>query len=304
MKKITSLLLILVMMLTMCTACDTGSSKRDRDRDEDREEREDRDDEDEDEEEEIAEAEAAVESMEQEVADAMESEETLPERTVATTETEATTTEPTEETADPVESYQNELDAILGEIDALESEAQGYVDVENNCYVNETIGIRFNIPEGWTYQSAAELAGYGEAVGDVIEDTGTGLSAGDSAYAFLATSPDGAHSINMIHDQNSLILPGNEQTLITSTLASQDQLIATYEAMGLTDVSMTESELEIAGETISTIETTYSYSGMTVSTVQFFLIGAGGNYLTVSLQSIDMGSGVSDFDFAGAFETI
>lgn len=303
MKKITSLLLILVMMLTMCTACDTGSSKRDRDRDEDREEREDRDDEDEDEEDEIAEAEAAVESMEQEVADAMESEETLPERTVATTETEATT-QPTDETADPVESYQDELDAILGEIDAAESEAQGYVDVENNCYVNETIGIRFNIPEGWTYQSAAELAGYGEAVGDVIEDTGTGLSAGDSAYAFLATSPDGAHSINMIHDQNSLILPGNEQTLITSTLASQDQLIATYEAMGLTDVSMTESELEIAGETISTIETTYSYSGMTVSTVQFFLVGAGGNYLTVSLQNIDMGSGVSDFDFASAFETI
>lgn len=295
MKKITSLLLILVMMLTMCTACDTGSSKRDRDRDEDREEREDRDDEDEDEEEdeEIDETEETTES-----------EETLPERTVATTETEATTTEPTDETADPVESYQNELDAILGEIDAAESEAQGYVDVENNCYVNETIGIRFNIPEGWTYQSAAELAGYGEAVGDVIEDTGTGLSAGGSAYAFLANSPDGAHSINMIHDQNSLILPGNEQTLITSTLASQDQLIATYEAMGLTDVSMTESELEIAGETISTIETTYSYSGMTVSTVQFFLIGTGGNYLTVSLQSIDMGSGVSDFDFASAFETI
>lgn len=295
MKKITSLLLILVMMLTMCTACDTGSSKRDRDRDEDREEREDRDDEDEDEEEE--------EEIE-ETEETTESEETLPERTVATTETEATTTEPTDETADPVESYQNELDAILGEIDAAESEAQGYVDVENNCYVNETIGIRFNIPEGWTYQSAAELAGYGEAVGDVIEDTGTGLSAGDSAYAFLANSPDGAHSINMIHDQNSLILPGNEQTLITSTLASQEQLIATYEAMGLTDVSMTESELEIAGETISTIETTYSYSGMTVSTVQFFLIGTGGNYLTVSLQSIDMGSGVSDFDFASAFETI
>lgn len=294
MKKITSLLLILVMMLTMCTACDTGSSKRDRDRDEDREEREDRDDEDEDEEEE--------EEIE-ETEETTESEETLPERTVATTETEATT-QPTDETADPVESYQNELDAILGEIDAAESEAQGYVDVENNCYVNETIGIRFNIPEGWTYQSAAELAGYGEAVGDVIEDTGTGLSAGGSAYAFLANSPDGAHSINMIHDQNSLILPGNEQTLITSTLASQDQLIATYEAMGLTDVSMTESELEIAGETISTIETTYSYSGMTVSTVQFFLIGAGGNYLTVSLQSIDMGSGVSDFDFASAFETI
>lgn len=296
MKKITSLLLILVMMLTMCTACDTGSSKRDRDRDEDREEREDRDDEDEDEEEEEDEE---IEETEE----TTESEETLPERTVATTETEATT-QPTDETADPVESYQNELDAILGEIDALESEAQGYVDVENNCYVNETIGIRFNIPEGWTYQSAAELAGYGEAVGDVIEDTGTGLSAGGSAYAFLANSPDGAHSINMIHDQNSLILPGNEQTLITSTLASQDQLIATYEAMGLTDVSMTESELEIAGETISTIETTYSYSGMTVSTVQFFLIGTGGNYLTVSLQSIDMGSGVSDFDFAGAFETI
>lgn len=294
MKKITSLLLILVMMLTMCTACDTGSSKRDRDRDEDREEREDRDDEDEDEEED--------EEIE-ETEETTESEETLPERTVATTETEATT-QPTDETADPVESYQNELDAILGEIDAAESEAQGYVDVENNCYVNETIGIRFNIPEGWTYQSAAELAGYGEAVGDVIEDTGTGISAGDSAYAFLATSPDGAHSINMIHDQNSLILPGNEQTLITSTLASQDQLIATYEAMGLTDVSMTESELEIAGETISTIETTYSYSGMTVSTVQFFLIGTGGNYLTVSLQSIDMGSGVSDFDFASAFETI
>lgn len=294
MKKITSLLLILVMMLTMCTACDTGSSKRDRDRDEDREEREDRDDEDEDEEED--------EEIE-ETEETTESEETLPERTVATTETEATT-EPTDETADPVESYQNELDDILGEIDALESEAQGYVDVENNCYVNETIGIRFNIPEGWTYQSAAELAGYGEAVGDVIEDTGTGLSAGGSAYAFLANSPDGAHSINMIHDQNSLILPGNEQTLITSTLASQDQLIATYEAMGLTDVSMTESELEIAGETISTIETTYSYSGMTVSTVQFFLIGTGGNYLTVSLQSIDMGSGVSDFDFASAFETI
>ncbi len=297
MKKITSLLLILVMMLTMCTACDTGSSKRDRDRDEDREEREDRDDEDEDEEEEEDEE---IEETEE----TTESEETLPERTVATTETEATTTEPTEETADPVESYQDELDAILGEIDALESEAQGYVDVENNCYVNETIGIRFNIPEGWTYQSAAELAGYGEAVGDVIEDTGTGLSAGDSAYAFLANSPDGAHSINMIHDQNSFILPGSEQTLITSTLASQDQLIATYEAMGLTDVSMTESELEIAGETISTIETTYSYSGMTVSTVQFFLIGSGGNYLTVSLQSIDMGSGVSDFDFASAFETI
>lgn len=294
MKKITSLLLILVMMLTMCTACDTGSSKRDRDRDEDREEREDRDDEDEDEEED--------EEIE-ETEETTESEETLPERTVATTETEATT-QPTDETADPVESYQDELDAILGEIDAAESEAQGYVDVENNCYVNETIGIRFNIPEGWTYQSAAELAGYGEAVGDVIEDTGTGLSAGDSAYAFLATSPDGAHSINMIHDQNSLILPGNEQTLITSTLASQDQLIATYEALGLTDVSMTESELEIAGETISTIETTYSYSGMTVSTVQFFLVGAGGNYLTVSLQSIDMGSGVSDFDFASAFETI
>jgi len=296
MKKITSLLLILVMMLTMCTACDTGSSKRDRDRDEDREEREDRDDEDEDEEEEEDEE---IDETEE----TTESEETLPERTVATTETEATT-EPTDETADPVESYQNELDAILGEIDAAESEAQGYVDVENNCYVNETIGIRFNIPEGWTYQSAAELAGYGEAVGDVIEDTGTGLSAGGSAYAFLANSPDGAHSINMIHDQNSLILPGNEQTLITSTLASQDQLIATYEAMGLTDVSMTESELEIAGETISTIETTYSYSGMTVSTVQFFLIGTGGNYLTVSLQSIDMGSGVSDFDFASAFETI
>ena len=295
MKKITSLLLILVMMLTMCTACDTGSSKRDRDRDEDREEREDRDDEDEDEEED--------EEIE-ETEETTESEETLPERTVATTETEATTTEPTEETADPVESYQDELDDILGEIDALESEAQGYVDVENNCYVNETIGIRFNIPEGWTYQSAAELVGYGEAVGDVIEDTGTGISAGDSAYAFLATSPDGAHSINMIHDQNSFILPGSEQTLITSTLASQDQLIATYEAMGLTDVSMTESELEIAGETISTIETTYSYSGMTVSTVQFFLIGTGGNYLTVSLQSIDMGSGVSDFDFASAFETI
>lgn len=296
MKKITSLLLILVMMLTMCTACDTGSSKRDRDRDEDREEREDRDDEDEDEEEEEDEE---IDETEE----TTESEETLPERTVATTETEATT-EPTDETADPVESYQNELDAILGEIDAAESEAQGYVDVENNCYVNETIGIRFNIPEGWTYQSAAELAGYGEAVGDVIEDTGTGLSAGGSAYAFLANSPDGAHSINMIHDQNSLILPGNEQTLITSTLASQDQLIATYEAMGLTDVSMTESELDIAGETISTIETTYSYSGMTVSTVQFFLIGTGGNYLTVSLQSIDMGSGVSDFDFASAFETI
>lgn len=296
MKKITSLLLILVMMLTMCTACDTGSSKRDRDRDEDREEREDRDDEDEDEEEEEDEE---IEETEE----TTESEETLPERTVATTETEATT-QPTDETADPVESYQDELDAILGEIDALESEAQGYVDVENNCYVNETIGIRFNIPEGWTYQSAAELAGYGEAVGDVIEDTGTGLSAGDSAYAFLANSPDGAHSINMIHDQNSFILPGNEQTLITTTLASQDQLIATYEAMGLTDVSMTESELEIAGETISTIETTYSYSGMTVSTVQFFLIGTGGNYLTVSLQSIDMGSGVSDFDFASAFETI
>lgn len=296
MKKITSLLLILVMMLTMCTACDTGSSKRDRDRDEDREEREDRDDEDEDEEEEEDEE---IEETEE----TTESEETLPERTVATTETEATT-QPTDETAYPVESYQDELDAILGEIDALESEAQGYVDVENNCYVNETIGIRFNIPEGWTYQSAAELAGYGEAVGDVIEDTGTGISAGDSAYAFLATSPDGAHSINMIHDQNSFILPGSEQTLITSTLASQDQLIATYEAMGLTDVSMIESELEIAGETISTIETTYSYSGMTVSTVQFFLIGAGGNYLTVSLQSIDMGSGVSDFDFASAFETI
>lgn len=295
MKKITSLLLILVMMLTMCTACDTGSSKRDRDRDEDREEREDRDDEDEDEEED--------EEIE-ETEETTESEETLPERTVATTETEATTTEPTEETADPVESYQNELDDILGEIDAAESEAQGYVDVENNCYVNETIGIRFNIPEGWTYQSAAELVEYGDAVGDVIEDTGTGLSAGDSAYAFLANSPDGAHSINMIHDQNSLILPGNEQTLITTTLASQDQLIATYEAMGLTDVSMNESELEIAGETIPTMETTYSYSGMTVSTVQFFLIGAGGNYLTVSLQSIDMGSGVSDFDFASAFETI
>lgn len=297
MKKITSLLLILVMMLTMCTACDTGSSKRDRDRDEDREEREDRDDEDEDEEEEEDEEIEETEGT-------TESEETLPERTVATTETEATTTEPTDETADPVESYQNELDDILGEIDAAESEAQGYVDVENNCYVNETIGIRFNIPEGWTYQSAAELTEYGEAVGDVIEDTGTGLSAGDSAYAFLANSPDGAHSINMIHDQNSFIMPGNEQTLITTTLASQDQLIATYEAMGLTDVSMNESELEIAGETIPTMETTYSYSGMTVSTVQFFLIGTGGNYLTVSLQSIDMGSGVSDFDFASAFETI
>lgn len=296
MKKITSLLLILVMMLTMCTACDTGSSKRDRDRDEDREEREDRDDEDEDEEED--------EEIE-ETEETTESEETLPERTVATTETEATT-QPTDETADPVESYQDELDAILGEIDALESEAQGYVDVENNCYVNETIGIRFNIPEGWTYQSAAELAELGEAVGDVIEDTGTGISGGYSgyAYAFLANSPDGAHSINMIHDQNSFYMPGSEQTLITSTLASQDQLIATYEAMGITDASMTESELEIAGETIPTIETTYSYSGITVSTVQFFLIGTGGNYLTVSLQSIDIGSGVSDFDFASAFEAI
>lgn len=196
--------------------------------------------------------------------------------TEATTEpteeqTEAPTTEPTEEQTEAPTEEQTEAPT---EINAELTGAMG--TVEGSVYTNELFGISLQLPEGWSFATAQELALAAGLTENMFDDTAIGalVETGAAPTIMLAMDELGTSNINMnVQKLTEDLSAGlDEYTTMTAEL-----MPALLESSGMTVSNMETKQANFAGESRLGIAYDVEISGVAMSQFIYFL--AADDYL-------------------------
>ena len=136
-------------------------------------------------------------------------------------------------------------------------------DFANGTYVNDFLGIRCEVAEGWTVYSDAELAQLNGFVLDTMTDADIveQLKKSNVAHLFYATVDGGHRSVNVVLENvgvfNGVLM---DESMYMSV--SVEQLPGALQSMGLTDVTAKAVTVSFAGKTHAAVQVHGMYTGV------------------------------------------
>jgi len=206
----------------------------------------------------------------------------LPESTEAPTEepTEAPTEEPTEApTEAPAEAEENAFS--LGSL-------------EGGIYTNTYAGFGCQLDSTWTYKSAEELQELPEAITDALNDTiGEDLLAQHPTITdMMAENADTLANINVgytyltVAARVAYAMMSDEELVDMTLGSSKDIMLASYEAIGLEDITIEKTTATFLGEERVALKTHGLISGMDYYILQVFDYSLGAYGVTITASSI------------------
>ncbi len=191
---------------------------------------------------------------------------------------EASTEAPAEAPAEPVV-----------EVPVLPGVSLGHM--ENGTYTNSFTGYGCTLDSSWSCQSAKELQELPENTQEMFSESELDKSMAKYPQItdMMATNPAIQTTINVLYTQ----IPANEQLgyailteeeIIDYTLRQQDQLVSSYEQVGIMVSSMEKVYISFLGEDRVGIKTVASIEGVPyyILQIQDFQLGPYGVILTLS----------------------
>lgn len=157
--------------------------------------------------------------------------------------------------------------------------------LDGKSYVNENLGIRYTLPDGWSFATEEQLQQMNGAISDTVDDEtlSKSLENGSVFVELYAANAELSDSIN-ITIQNAGIafgVAGNAEAAIDASIVVEQKL---FEQQGFTDVSVKKGEGSFAGKSMSCIDAVLGKDGLTLYEKQFIL--KQGNYaVTITASS-------------------
>lgn len=157
--------------------------------------------------------------------------------------------------------------------------------LDGKSYVNENLGIRYTLPDGWSFATEEQLQQMNGAISDTVDDEtlAKSLENGSVFVELYAANAELSDSIN-ITIQNAGIafgVAGNAEAAIDASIVVEQKL---FEQQGFTDVSVKKGEGSFAGKSMSCIDAVLGKDGLTLYEKQFIL--KQGNYaVTITASS-------------------
>ena len=158
--------------------------------------------------------------------------------------------------------------------------------VDGNTYTNETLNIKFTIPEGWIFYTEEQIAAQTNFTMEMFEgtDAAEALRQAGQLIDMMASKGDGSNANLVIQESSSIMSLYSDKQLFELL---KDTIAAQFENSGMEMATYEVLDLPALGEEHAALHLVIKMSGVEVSQYQIWLRDNPDYYGVLSVTSMD-----------------
>jgi hypothetical protein len=172
--------------------------------------------------------------------------------------------------------------AVSADSEAVESTSEDFSigDSEGTEYVNDTLNLKFTLPEGWSFFSEEQMKQLNAMVGDSFdnEQVADAIKSGKAFIDMYAGASDQMHNVNIVLTDAKINVEeaGGLDVVMSDAVIAQTK--SSLEGQGMTNVNIERSTASFLGkEDTPVFKITAEMNGVQVNETMAFAIN--GRYL-------------------------